>query len=103
MPSRRLMWDFDSLHQVAQEFPDQSPLKSKAMYVANEMMNTFDYKDLSSIKRCRKVAEQLLGKDWEKEMEKEKERPSTKEYEQSKQLDGRDLSGNLWGVGHCHI
>src|SRR4051812_26473169 len=67
--TRRLMWDFDTLHQVAQEFPDQSPLKSKAMYVATEIMNTFDFKDPSSVNKCRKVAEQVLGEDWEKQME----------------------------------
>jgi alpha-mannosidase len=93
------MWDFDTLHQVAQQFPDQSPLKSKAMYVANEIMNTFDYKDASSVNKCRKVAEQLLGKDWEKEMEEGRKQWA----EGFKKQEGQDLTGNLWAVGHCHI
>jgi alpha-mannosidase len=88
------MWDFDTLHQVAEQFPDQSPMKNRAMYCANEIMNTFDYRDASSISRCRKVAEDVLGTDWEVKMEKERE---------GKKVVGVDKTGNLWGVGHCHI
>lgn len=101
-PHRRLMWDFNTLHQVAQEFPSDSPLANQAMYTANAMMNAFDYRDASSVLRARKVAEDVLGKNWEARMEEGRMESGGMGMLGHKQ-DGRDKNGTLWGVGHCHI
>lgn len=79
----RLMWDFQALHGLVDVLPDDSSVRNRAMYVANEIMNVFQTGSLESVRKARVVAEQVLGKKWE---------------------DNDDRSGGtLWGVGHCHI
>nr|XP_019051258.1 alpha-mannosidase [Kwoniella bestiolae CBS 10118]OCF30188.1 alpha-mannosidase [Kwoniella bestiolae CBS 10118] len=90
MEAWRLMWDFNAIHQVYNTLPDDSPLSKHSLYVANEIMNTFKRGSLESVGRCRKLAEEILGKEWEKEVGKD-----SKDAEKQK--------GTLWGVGHCHI
>lgn len=94
----KLLWDFKVLHQLVDVIPSDSPLSNKAMYVANEIMNTFETGSLESVRKARKVAEQVLGKDWENTLEKERESGKKRGQESTK-----DSIGNLWGVGHCHI
>ncbi len=86
----RLMYDFDAIHQVYNTLPDDSPLAMRAMWVANEIMNVFQEGKLESIAPCRKVAETILGEDWEKQIASE----STKAEKQK---------GSLWGVGHWYV
>lgn len=91
MEAWRLMWDFGTLKQITEALPWDTPLTNKALYAANEIMNTFETGSLESVAECRKVAETILGKDWEKHVVKGRK-------------DGRkDTEGTLWGVGHCHI
>lgn len=91
MEAWRLMWDFGTLKQITESLPWETPLTNKALYAANEIMNTFQTGSQESIKECRKVAETILGKDWEKQVVENRK-------------DGRkDTDGTLWGVGHCHI
>ncbi|WVQ95701.1 hypothetical protein IAU59_002800 [Kwoniella sp. CBS 9459] len=90
MEAWRLMWDFDAIHQVYNTLPDDSPLSQQAKYVANEIMNAFQRGSLESVAEGRKIAQTILGKDWESEISKESGK-------------AQDQSGTLWGVGHCHI
>ncbi|WWD20554.1 hypothetical protein CI109_105030 [Kwoniella shandongensis] len=86
----RLMWDFDAIHQIYNTLPGDSALAKKAQWVANEIMNVFERGSLESVAKGRKLAETILGKDWEKHV-----------AEDSK--DAEKQKGTLWGVGHCHI
>jgi alpha-mannosidase len=81
MEAWRLMYDFQTLRQTVQELPRDTPLRDRCLHVANEMMNVFESGSLESVARCRKVAEEILGEDWES-------RKASKER------------GSLWGVGH---
>jgi alpha-mannosidase len=87
MDAWRVLWDFDTLHQLNNDLPGDSSLSKRALWAANEMMNVFVEGDVDSLKRCREVAEMVLGKEWEKDIEKD-----------SKSADKQD--GSLWGVGH---
>jgi alpha-mannosidase len=87
MEAWRLMYDFKTLQQTMQQLPRDTPLRDRCLHVANEMMNTFETGSLESVTKCRKVAEQILGEDWEKEIGKD-----SKKAEKQR--------GDLWGVGH---
>ncbi|KAJ9110122.1 hypothetical protein QFC19_001793 [Naganishia cerealis] len=91
MEAWRLMWDFTILKQITQTLPWETPLTNKALYVANEIMNAFTEGSLESVSNCRKLAEKVLGEDWEKQVVK------------NRKDRGKDSDGTLWGVGHCHI
>lgn len=82
-----LMYDFQALQQLSQHLPSDSVLANKAQYVANEIINVFREGDVTSLKDCRKTAEEVLGKGWDAKLEKEAE-------------NGDKQSGTLWGVGH---
>ncbi|TYJ52493.1 hypothetical protein B9479_006887 [Cryptococcus floricola] len=86
----RLMWDFDAIHQIYNTLPGDSALAKKAQWVANEIMNVFEEGSLESVKKGRKVAQTILGEDWEKHIQDESEKAEKE-------------GGTLWGVGHCHI
>ncbi len=83
---RQLMWDFQTLQQLADVLPEQSPLANKARWTANRIMNAFKG-DLQSVKAGRGIAEEVLGVDWESELTSEKENDD----------------GTLWALGYCHI
>lgn len=87
MEAWRLMWDFQTLRQLLDQLPGDTPLSQRCLYVANEIMNVFQQGDAESIPKCRKVAEDILGEAWEEKIEKE----SVKAEKQQ---------GTLWGVGH---
>jgi len=79
----RLMWDFETLKQVIHNLPGNTVyialssdrrndsdangcrLQNKALTVCNEIMNAFGKGDDASIKKCRKLAEQVFGEGWE--------------------------------------
>ncbi|KAF9529896.1 glycoside hydrolase family 38 protein [Crepidotus variabilis] len=84
-----LLWDFQTLRELVDTLPGNTSLQNKAMTVANQIMNVFDKNDPSSIGRCRKLAEEVFGKDWEEKGADIYEEGSSKT--------------NVWGVGHCHI
>ncbi|KAI9633630.1 alpha-mannosidase [Dioszegia hungarica] len=90
MEAWHLMWDFQTLHQTMRELPDDTPLRNRCLHVANEIMNVFQEGSLESVTKCRKVAEEILGEAWEKEIGKESKKAAKER-------------GALWGVGHCHI
>ncbi len=70
-----------------QQLPGDSSLGQRAQWAANEIMNVFQEGKLESIPKARKVAELVLGSDWEKEVANESEKASKQ-------------TGTLWGVGH---
>ena len=81
------MWDFKTLHQITETLPWDSSVTNRALYVANEIMNAFDPNDPSSLGKCRKLAEQVLGSGWEDQIAESRH-------------EGEDADGTLWGVGH---
>ncbi|KAF9070390.1 glycosyl hydrolases family 38 N-terminal domain-containing protein [Rhodocollybia butyracea] len=76
-----LLWDFQTLREIADSVSGNTSLQNKAIVVANEIMNAFKSGDASDIHRCRKLAEQVFGED------------VYKDYKQAQ----------IWGIGHCHI
>jgi alpha-mannosidase len=86
MEARRLGWDFELLASLPDVLPQQSPLGNKARALANKIMNTFNG-TLDSVRECRKLAEEVMGKKWQDEANK-----------QAGQEDG-----SLWALGYCHI
>ena len=83
----RLMWDFNAIHQIYNTLPANTSLAMRAQWAANEIMNVFQEGKLESIGPCRKVAETILGSDWEKEIQKDSDKPEKQH-------------GTLWGIGH---
>lgn len=84
-----LMVDFQNIKDIADNLPGNSILQNKAIVVANEIMNTFNSNDESSIAKCRKLAEEIYGEGWEKK--------GAKIYEEG------EKRIQVWGIGHCHI
>jgi alpha-mannosidase len=85
MDAWRVMWDFDSLHQLVNDLPGDSSLAKRAQNSANEMMNAFVEGDVT-----REVAERVLGHGWTEDIEKD-----------SKAAENQH--GTLWGVGHWYV
>ncbi|KAF9558502.1 glycoside hydrolase family 38 protein [Agrocybe pediades] len=86
-----LLWDFQTLRELVDTLPGNTPLQNKALSVANEIMNVFNKGDVASIGKARKLAEQVFGEGWEeKGADIYKEGPE-------------DAEINIWGIGDCHI
>lgn len=85
-----LFWDFQTLRQITETLPGNTPLQNKALVTANEIINVFDHRDPSSINKCRKIAENVFGEGWQAKGEKI--------YEE-----GMHKESLVWGIGHCHI
>lgn len=84
-----LLWDFQTLRELIDTLPGNTPLQNKALKVANEIMNVFDKGDPTSVREARKLAEEVFGEGWEaKGAEIYNEGPK---------------KSNVWGIGHCHI
>ncbi|KAK7679936.1 hypothetical protein QCA50_016882 [Cerrena zonata] len=84
-----LLADFTTLREIADTLPGNTALQNKALTVANEIMNVFNNRDLSSIKDARKLAEEVFGEGWEKKGEKIYDEGAKK--------------AQVWGIGYCHI
>ncbi|PWZ01460.1 putative AMS1-alpha-mannosidase [Testicularia cyperi] len=89
----RLMWDFETLQGCVKNLSKDSELQNRALWVANQIQNTFRKADLDSIPRCRKLAEEILGKGWQEKGEKV--------YEEDI-VEGREDT-RIWSIGHTHI
>lgn len=87
---RALAYDFEILKQLNEVLPDHSPLGNQARTAANDIMNAFRG-SLKDVAACRKIAQRILGSDWEAEYE----------METGKKPPGQ--AGNLWAIGYCHI
>lgn len=88
-----LLWDFVLLHGCVQELPKDSVLQNKALWVANKIQDTFRIEDLSTIAKCRKIAEEVLGKGWSEK--------GAKLYQEGELFAKDDYK--LWAIGHTHI
>ncbi|KAK7001722.1 glycoside hydrolase family 38 protein [Favolaschia claudopus] len=93
----RLLWDFTTLRELVDTLPGNTPLQNAALSAANAIMNAFDYRDPSSIKRAREIAQGIFGKDWDKVDGGAGVYDGADEEGDEK---GRSL---VWGIGHCHI
>lgn len=88
MSAWRLLWDFRVLKDLAAQLPENSPLGNQCLEVGNEIMNVFRTTDLSSIAKCRKLAEKVLGEGWEALGEKV--------------YDGEPSESFTWGIGKLY-
>ncbi|KAF7980211.1 hypothetical protein HWV62_39313 [Athelia sp. TMB] len=84
-----LMWDFHTLQQLIDTLPGNTSLQNKALYIANEIMNTFQGGSPTDLQRCRSLVEEVFGKGWAA-----KGADIYKEGEQKVQI---------IGCGNCHI
>jgi alpha-mannosidase len=85
----RLMWDFETIKQISESLPGNTSIQNKALVVANEILNNLDVNDPECVNKCRKIAEQVFGRDWDSKQEKI--------YDE-----GPDIP-RIIGIGHCHI
>ncbi|KAH8829151.1 glycosyl hydrolases family 38 N-terminal domain-containing protein [Flagelloscypha sp. PMI_526] len=84
-----LLWDFQTLREIVDSVPGNTPLQNKALVAANQIMNVFESGDLSAIRAGRKIAEGVFGEGWAAKGDKVyKEGPG---------------HTRIWGIGHCHI
>lgn len=88
-----LLWDYHLLQGCIREMPKDSVLQNKALYVMQQIQNTFRRDDLSTIGRCRSIAEEVLGKGWSSK--------GSQLYEEGNVFQKNDHI--LWAVGHTHI
>ncbi|KAF8147680.1 glycoside hydrolase family 38 protein [Crassisporium funariophilum] len=84
-----LLWDFQTLRELVDTLPGNTPLQNKALTVANEIMNVFNKGDPTAISRARKLAEEVFGEGWEQK--------GAAIYDEGPK------KVNVWGIGHCHI
>ncbi|KDR78195.1 hypothetical protein GALMADRAFT_245234 [Galerina marginata CBS 339.88] len=84
-----LLWDFQTLRELVDTLPGNTPLQNKALATANEIMNVFNKGDPSSIGKARKLAEQVFGEGWE--------------GKGAAIYDEGPKKANVWGIGYCHI
>ncbi|PWN42751.1 putative AMS1-alpha-mannosidase [Ceraceosorus guamensis] len=89
----KLLWDFEMLEGCVKNMPRDGPLQNKALWAANKIQDTFRRDDLSTIDACRKIAQEVLGKDWE-DLEEGL-------YDVGNRKDREDVA--LWAIGHTHI
>jgi alpha-mannosidase len=86
LEARQLYVDIWIIGDAAREFPTDSWEQHKAMKVATSIIDTFELGSKESIVRCRKIAEEYLGKNVS----------SHKVYETG-------TTPLVYGIGHCHI
>ncbi|WWD21813.1 hypothetical protein CI109_106301 [Kwoniella shandongensis] len=89
MVAQKLYWDVIALQQLSTSLPPGSAFGSRAQWTVNKIINAFQPEDEDSFKVCRRLAENLLGKDWEAKVDKDSLRPREE--------------GQVWAIGHCHI
>lgn len=75
-----------TLLDAAREFPNESWEKHKALTVGNDIVNAFVKGDQESIKKCRKLAQQIVG-----------------DKVDSADVYNSDKEVLVTGIGHCHI
>lgn len=92
LPAWALLWDFQTLNQIIDTLPGNTPLQNQALVTANAIMNAFKTGRLEDILECRRIAEEgVFGVGWEE-----------KAGDIYKEGPGKEGS-KIWGIGHCHI
>ena len=84
--ARALRMDMWLIGDAAREFPEDSWEQHKALTVANEIIDTFELGKQDSIRKCRRIAQEYLGKKID----------SSTVYETS-------VDPIIYGIGNCHI
>jgi alpha-mannosidase len=84
--ARGLKWDFIMIRDAAQKFPEDSWQRNRALAVANAIMDAFDESDVNSIKKCREIASEFIGKNVDSDAVFQSQEKSI-----------------ITAVGHCHI
>ena len=87
--SGHLMWDFNTLREIGETLPGNSPLQNKALVTANAIMNAFKTGDPENIKQMREIAEDIFGKDWHAK--------GADIYQEGPQ------KAEVVGISYCHI
>ncbi|KAF8346661.1 glycoside hydrolase family 38 protein [Amanita rubescens] len=88
MEAWRLLWDFDTLRELADALPGNTVLQNQALTAANEIMNVFKRGNPDGVLAARRIAEGVFGRGWEeKGADIYKEGPKR---------------AAIWGIG-CHI
>jgi alpha-mannosidase len=67
----KLFSDFVTLQQLATALPDDTSLANRATWLANEIIDTFRPEVRGLVDRCRRMAERLLGEQWEEKLQQE--------------------------------
>lgn len=86
MEARQLWIDMWIIGDAAREFPHESWERHKALKVATDVIDTFELGNQESILKCRKIAQDYIGKNVNSE----------KVYETG-------TEPMVYGIGHCHI
>ncbi|GAA5820018.1 hypothetical protein JCM10212_006157 [Sporobolomyces blumeae] len=93
MEAWHLLWDFRCIKDLARSMPERSPLGSKCLEAANEIMNEFDPSSLGSISTCRAIAaDRVFGREWPE--------LGDKVYDEA---NDRGQKVDSWAIGNCHI
>ena len=87
--SGHLMWDFNTLKEIVDTLPGNSPLQNKALVTANAIMNAFKTGDPENIKQMREIAEDVFGKSWQEK--------GADIYQEGPE------KAQVVGISYCHI
>ncbi|KAG5635742.1 hypothetical protein H0H81_010225 [Sphagnurus paluster] len=60
-----LLWDFQTLRELVDTLPGNTPLQNQALVAANEIMNVFNRGDATGVRNARKLAEGVFGEGWQ--------------------------------------
>ena len=83
------MWDFNTLREIVDTLPGNSPLQNKALVTANAIMNAFKTGDPENIKQMRGIAEDVFGKNWQEK--------GAAIYQEGPE------KAQVVGISYCHI
>jgi len=90
----RLYWDYRAVTDIMRVVPENRPMSSKALSIANEIANTFDAGDLErTIPKCRKLCERLFGEGWDAK--------GADLYKDD--FTAKGDKPQVWAVSNCHI
>ena len=83
------MWDFNTLREIVDTLPGNSPLQNKALVTANAIMNAFKAGDPENIKQMQGIAEDVFGKSWQEK--------GAAIYQEGPE------KAQVVGISYCHI
>ena len=111
MDAWRLMWDFETLKQVGDTVPGNTPLQNLAITTANEIMNIFikfrrgdgdegvttddAVRTQKAVLAAREVTSKVFGEGWEAK--------GADIYNEGGMVSSGEEVARIWGIGHCHI
>jgi alpha-mannosidase len=63
--AQNLLWDYVAIQQLSTCLAEGSSLRYRAQRTANDIINCFRPDDPDTLSQCRKLAESILGRNWE--------------------------------------